>query len=254
MALNIHLIDFAGYLADEAALKTVPLFRNVNSETKADGTMVSAADRNAEDVMRKLIEINFPEHGIFAEEFGNVRTDAEYVWVLDPIDGTAAYLAGRPLFGTLIALLHNGVPVLGLLDQPIAKERWLAANDETKLGMKTIYTRRCESLSDAFFATTSPFLFKAEERPVIASITEKFAQTIYGGDCYNYGQLAQGNIDVVIESGLKPYDYLPLVKLVENAGGIMTDWEGNPLGLNSDGRVVACGDKNLHSKVLKLLA
>ena len=254
MTVDITLVDFAQYLADEAAKKTVPLFRNVSSETKADGTMVSKADREAEEVMRKLIEINFPEHGIFAEEFGNVRTDAEYVWVLDPIDGTAAFLAGRPLFGTLIGLLHNGEPVLGLLDQPISKDRWLAANDETKLGMKTLYSRRCDSLSDAFFATTSPFLFQREEVALVAAITEKCGQTIYGGDCYNYGQLAQGNLDLIIESGLKPYDYLPLVKLVQNAGGVMTDWQGNPLELNSDGRVVACGDKNLHSKVLKLLA
>jgi inositol-phosphate phosphatase/L-galactose 1-phosphate phosphatase/histidinol-phosphatase len=162
-------------------------------------------------------------------------------------------LAGRPTFGTLIALLHNGEPVLGLLDQPIAKERWLGAHDETKFGMNTLYTRACDSLSDAFFATTSPFLFAPEEKPLIAAITEKCGQTIYGGDCYNYAQLAHGNLDLIIESGLKPYDYLPLVKIVENAGGLMTDWNGDKLGLESDGKVLACGDKNLHGKVLKML-
>jgi len=253
MTLNTTLIDFAQYLADEAAKITNKYFRNVESETKADGTLVSNADRDVEEVMRKLIEINYPEHGIVAEEFENVRENAEYVWVLDPIDGTAAYLAGRPLFGTLVALLHNGEPVLGLLDQPITKERWLAANDETKYGMKTIFTRRCESLSEAFFATTSPFLFEDAELPAIASITEKCRQAIYGGDCYNYAQLAQGNIDIVIESGLKHCDYLPLVKIVENAGGVMTDWNGNKLGLDSTGKVLACGDKNLHAKLLKML-
>lgn len=254
MELDITLIDFAQYLADEAAKKTTPLFRNVNSELKADGSLVSDADREAEDVMRKLIAVNFPTHGVFAEEFPNTNTDAEYVWVLDPIDGTSSFLAGRPTFGTLIALLHHGEPVLGLIDQPIAKERWLGANDETKFGMKTLYSRKCDKVSDAFFATTSPFLFEQQDKPKIAELAEKCRQTIYGGDCYNYAQLAHGYVDVIVESGLKPFDYLPLVKVVENAGGIITDWNGNSLNLQSEGKVVACGDKNLHDKILNLLA
>lgn len=252
--LDIELIDFAQYLADEAAKKIAPLFRNVKSETKADGSLVSLADKAAEEVMRKLIEINYPEHGIIAEEFGNQNEDAEYVWVLDPIDGTSAFLAGRALFGTLIGLLHNGKPVLGLVNQPIAEERWVAANGKTKLGMKTLYSRECDSISAAFFATTSPNLFEDDEKPLIENIAQKCGQAIYGGDCYNYVQLAQGNLDVVIESGLKLHDFLPLVKIVENAGGIITDWEGVPLDLESDGRVIACGDVRLHGKILSLLS
>ena len=254
MELNTRLIDFAGYLADEAAKKTTPLFRNVTSETKTDGSLVSEADKEAEMVMRKLININFPDHGIIAEEFGNEKEDAEFVWVLDPIDGTSAFLAGRPIFGTLIGLLQNGAPVLGLIDQPIAKERWLAVNGETKLGMQPTYTRKCYSISDAFFATTSPDLFENDEKPKINNIAQKCGQVIYGGDCYNYAQLAQGNLDVVIESGLKTHDYIPLVRIVENAGGIITDWDGAPLNAESDGRVIACGDEALHRKMLALLA
>lgn len=252
--LDIRLIDFAQYLADEAAKKITPLFRNVAHETKADGSVVSDADREAEKVMRGLIAVNFPEHGIVAEEFGNENEEAEYVWVLDPIDGTAAFLAGRPTFGTLIGLLRNGAPVLGLMNQPISGERWVGANGETKMVMKELYTRRCDSIASAFFATTSPNLFADEEKPIIANIEQKCAQVIYGGDCYNYVQLAQGNLDVVIESGLKPHDYLPLVKIVENAGGVMTDWDGASLNLQSDGRVIACGDKRLHEKILTMLA
>jgi histidinol phosphatase-like enzyme (inositol monophosphatase family) len=252
--IDIRLIDFAQYLADEAAKKIIPLFRNVTHETKADGSMVSAADKDAEEVMRKLIKINFPEHGIVAEEFGNENEEAEFVWVLDPIDGTSAFLAGRPTFGTLIGLLQNGKPVLGLMNQPITQERWVAANDETKMLVKSLFTRKCDSLASAFFATTSPNLFSEEEKPIIRNIEQKCAQVIYGGDCYNYVQLAQGNLDIVIESGLKPHDYLPLVEIVENAGGMMTDWYGAGLNLQSDGRVVACGDKRIHEKILSLLA
>lgn len=254
MDLDIRFVDFAEYLADEAAQKIVPLFRNVSSETKADGSLVSAADKAAEEVMRKLIAMNFPEHGIIAEEFGNENETAEYVWVLDPIDGTSAFLAGRPLFGTLIGLLHNGEPVLGLIDQPVAEERWVSANGQTRFGMKQLQTRNCDSVSQAFFATTSPDLFADDEKKIVADIIMQCGQVIYGGDCYNYAQIAQGNLDVVIESGLKQHDYLPLVKIVENAGGIMTDWDGAPLNAESDGRVIACGDARLHSKILSMLA
>lgn len=253
MKIDFELSDFAQYLADEAAKKTAPLFRNVSHETKADGTVVSQADRDAEEVMRKLIAINFPEHAVFGEEFANDGKEAEFTWVLDPIDGTAAFLAGRPTFATLVALLHNGKPVLGLIDQPISGERWFAVNGETIFRNKPIYSRACRDVSEAFFATTSPFLFAENELAKIAQISAKTKQTIYGGDCYNYAQLAQGNIDVIVESGLKPYDYLAHVCIIENAGGVITDWHGNPLGLESDGKVVACGDKNLHEKLLKIL-
>ncbi|MDZ4277379.1 MAG: inositol monophosphatase family protein, partial [Erythrobacter sp.] len=177
-------------------------------------------------------------------------------WVLDPIDGTTSFIAGRPIFGTLIALLQDGWPVLGIIDQPIAGERWVGRiGQPTLFNGKPAQARPLMELSDAVLATTSPHLFTNEEADAFMAVAKQVAEKkiIYGGDCYNYGLVASGHIDVVIEAGLKLYDYAALVPVVEGAGGIMADWQGNPLDAASDGTVIALGDPARLEDVLEAM-
>lgn len=250
LALAVALADAAG-----AAIR--PLFRGAWShERKADRSFVTEADRAAEAAMRKLIEDTFPADGIIGEEYGTRNEGAGRQWVLDPIDGTASFIAGRPIFGTLIALLQGGWPVLGIIDQPIAGERWVGA-----IGRPTLFngqpaaTKPLKELSDAVLATTSPHLFTNEEADAFMSVAKTVAEKkiVFGGDCYNYGLVASGHIDVVIEAGLKLYDYAALVPVVEGAGGMMADWQGNPLDAGSDGTVIALGDPARLEDVLEAM-
>lgn len=252
--IDINLVDFAEFMADEVRKKTKPRFRGeFDVEQKPDDSPVTIADKEAEEEIRKLIAMNYPEHGVFGEEFDDKNLDAEYVWVIDPIDGTKSFIAGRPIFGTLIALLQNGEPLLGLIDQPILEERWFAHSGESKFNLQDIRTRKCEKLEDAFFACTSLAMFNTEETERVDKIRSTCKQQIWGGDCYNYGLLAMGNLDVIIESDMKPFDYMALVPIIKNAGGEITDWKGGELNLNSNGQVLACGDKELHKKIIELL-
>lgn len=252
--LDQRIIDFSEYLADEARKIINSYYRlQFSIESKADSTPVTEVDKAVEKVMRQLIDNNFPEHGIIGEEFGNERENAEYKWVIDPIDGTKSFITGRPLFGTLIALTKEEKPILGIIDQPILGERWIGANGVTKFNNTEVKTRECADLYNAYFATTSPFLFQAGDLAKIETITNRANCTIYGGDCYSYGQLAMGRIDLVIESGLKPYDFCALVPVITNAGGKITDWGGNEITLNSSGNILACGDAVLNEQILKLL-
>jgi histidinol phosphatase-like enzyme (inositol monophosphatase family) len=176
--------------------------------------------------------------------------------VLDPIDGTTSFIAGRPIFGTLIALLQDGWPVLGIIDQPIAGERWVGAiGQPTLFNGKPAATKPLKELSDAVLATTSPHLFTNEEADAFMSVAKTVAEKkiVFGGDCYNYGLVASGHIDVVIEAGLKLYDYAALVPVVEGAGGMMADWQGNPLDAGSDGTVIALGDPARLEDVLEAM-
>ena len=220
LTIDDRKIEFSEFLADEARKVLIPYYRKQFAvETKADATPVTQVDQDVEKVLRKLIQNNYPEHGVVGEEYGEERQNAEYTWVIDPIDGTKSFITGRPLFGTLIALVREQKPVLGLIDQPIISERWLGVNGVTKFNNEKISTRECGELRDAYFATTSPFLFAQSDLGKIEHITKTAKYTIYGGDCYSYGQLALGRLDVVIEAGLKPYDFCALVPVIENAGG-----------------------------------
>lgn len=250
LALALRLADLAG-----AAIR--PLFRGQwSEERKADRSFVTEADRAAEAAMRRLIEAEFPRDGIIGEEYGIRNEGAGRQWVLDPIDGTTSFIAGRPIFGTLIALLQDGWPVLGIIDQPIAGERWVGRiGQPTLFNGKPAQARPLKELSDAVLATTSPHLFTNEEVDAFMSVAKQVAEKkiIYGGDCYNYGLVASGHIDVVIEAGLKLYDYAALVPVVEGAGGIMADWQGNPLDAASDGTVIALGDPARLEDVLEAM-
>ena len=249
-------IDFARALADASGAAIRRHFRTPFSvEDKPDASPVTVADRDAERAMRDLIAAHYPGHGIVGEEFGNERPEADEVWVLDPIDGTRAFVAGKPIFGTLIALLRGGRPILGVIDQPVLGERWVgAAGRESRFRGETIRTRACSRLDRAILNTTSPDLFSGADRDAFRRLAGTVRGTTYGGDCYAYGLLASGHIDLVVEAGLKTYDFCALVPVVDGAGGRITDWNGAALGPRSDGRVIAAGDPLVHEKALEILA
>lgn len=242
-------------LADAAGAVQRRYFRSpVSVETKDDDSPVTVADREAEAAMRDLIAKVFPGHGIYGEEHGQERLDAEFVWVLDPIDGTKSFITGRPLFGTLIALAHAGQPVLGVIDQAILGERWLGvAGSGSSHNGRPVQVRPCPRLADAVLLTTSPDLFEPEESAAFTRVHERVRLPLYGGDCYGYGQLALGFVDLVIEAGLAPYDFMALTPVVEGAGGQLTDWQGRALDLRSSGQVIAAGDRRAGDAARSLL-
>ena len=249
-------LALAADLADAAGEAIRPYFRQpIRVDDKADLSPVTVADRAAETAMRRLIAARFPDHGIIGEEFGPEREDAPFVWVLDPIDGTKSFISGVPLFGTLIALTERGRPVLGIIDQPISRERWVgAAGRATTFNGNPVRCRPCASLSAATVFATSPDMFRGPDAAAFSRVAAAAKLVRFGADCYAYGLLAHGLIDLVIESSLKPYDFSAMVPVVEGAGGIATDWQGAPLSLASDGRVLVAGARNAHRQALALLA
>ena len=248
--------DFANQLADAAGAVIRPYFRSAHGlETKADASPVTLADREAEAAMRKLIEARFPDDAIIGEEYGVREGTSGRAWVLDPVDGTRAFITGRPIFGTLIALVMEGWPMLGVIDQPILGERWLGSvGQTTTLNGQPTTTRACRELKDALLATTSPALFGDDQLHAFEHLDGAVRSTVLGGDCYNYALLASGHIDIVVESGLKLYDFAALVPVVEGAGGRMCDWAGDPLHAGSQGDVIAAGDPARIEEILEALA
>ncbi len=250
-------IALAEALADAAGAIIRPYFHQpIAVDEKSDLTPVTIADRAAEAAMRALIEQRFPEHGIIGEEHGSTRAEAEHVWVLDPIDGTKSFISGIPLFGTLIALTRRGRPVLGIIDQPILRERWLGAEGRaTTLNGAPVRTRACTSLDRATLFSTAPeLMFQGADAAGFARLRAAVKLVRAGGDCYAYAQLANGFIDLVVEAQLKPYDYCALAPVIAGAGGTITDWQGRALDLAADGRVIACGDPALAAPTRALLA
>jgi inositol-phosphate phosphatase/L-galactose 1-phosphate phosphatase/histidinol-phosphatase len=242
-------VALAGALADVARPIIKGYFRTGTPVSdKADASPVTEADRAAEAAMRDTIKAAFPEHGILGEEFGPENSDADYVWVLDPIDGTKAFVTGKPLFGTLIALTRGGRPILGVIDQPILDERWLgAAGRVSTLNGAEISTRATSGIDAAWVYATSPDMFEGADADAFDRLANQVKHTLYGADCYAYGLLAAGHTDIVCEASLKPYDYCALVPIIEGAGGVITDWSGAPLTIASDGRVLAAGDGKIHA-------
>jgi inositol-phosphate phosphatase/L-galactose 1-phosphate phosphatase/histidinol-phosphatase len=249
-------LELAADLADAAGEAIRPYFRQpIRVDDKPDLSPVTAADRAAETAMRQLIAARLPDHGIIGEEFGREREDAAFVWVLDPIDGTKSFISGVPLFGTLIALTHHGHPILGIIDQPILRERWIGARDRaTTFNGNPVRTRPCAALAGATVFSTSPDMFKGAQVAAHARIAAAAKLVRFGADCYAYGLVALGFIDLVVEASNKPYDFCAMPPIVEGAGGIATDWQGAPLTLASDGRVLVAGDRRAHQQALQLLA
>jgi inositol-phosphate phosphatase/L-galactose 1-phosphate phosphatase/histidinol-phosphatase len=256
VAATDRFLALAADLADAAGEAIRPHFRqNLAVEDKPDLSPVTAADRAAETAMRHLIRAQFPEHGIIGEEYGAEREDAEFVWVLDPIDGTKSFISGVPLFGTLIALAQHGRPILGIIDQPILRERWIgAAGRATTFNGNPVRTRPCAELAVATVFSTSPDMFVGNDVAAHAKIAAAAKLVRYGADCYAYGVLALGFIDLVVEASNKPYDFCAMPPIVAGAGGVASDWQGRPLTLASDGRVLVAGDRRAHEQALALLA
>ncbi|MDA1089665.1 MAG: histidinol-phosphatase [Proteobacteria bacterium] len=255
-----RFIALAEQLAEAARNVVMPHFRTpLAIDAKADQSPVTIADKDAEVAMRGLIEATFPDHGIIGEEFPNVRTDAEFVWVLDPIDGTQSFVTGKPLFGTLIALLQNGRPILGVLDMPALNERWIGVHGQpTTFNGKPVTTRACESVEAAWLYATSPHMFKDAETSAYERLQKASWRAVYGAECMAYGLLANGYVDIVCEGTMDLHDYAPMVPIIEGAGGVITNWKGKPLaadmGAGDDGTVLAAGDKRIHAAALELLA
>jgi myo-inositol-1(or 4)-monophosphatase len=256
-------IDFTAFvdeLATASGETILPFFRTALSvEDKGrPGSFdpVTAADHAAETAMRTLIRRSFPDHGIIGEELGSERADAEFVWVLDPIDGTKSFISGMPAWGTLIALLRAGEPVFGMMNQPFTRERFSgdgrSAHYRGPPGARDLRVRPCPSLAEAVLFTTSPLLMNASDRAHFGRVEQAVRLSRYGGDCYAYCMLAAGHVDLVIETELKPYDVLPLVPIIAGAGGVVTSWEGGPP--NSGGRIIAAGDKRVHAEAMRVLA
>jgi histidinol phosphatase-like enzyme (inositol monophosphatase family) len=223
-------------------------------ETKADATPVTIADRTIETAMRELIERSEPGAAILGEEFGATPAGDGDLWVLDPIDGTGAFITGSPLFGTLIGLVAGGAAHLGVVEVSALGERWTAVRGGGAfLNGAPCRTSERKRLADASLGATSVLAFPPENREAFLRLAGRTALTRFGGDCYAYALVASGHLDLVVEAGLKPYDYLPLAPIVEEAGGCMTDWAGRPLGLASDGRVVAAASRALHAEALEVL-
>ena len=248
-------------MADAAGAAIRPYFRQpLAVESKADSSPVTVADRAAEQAIRAIIGSRRPQDGVVGEEFGSAGAEAEYVWVLDPIDGTKAFISGLPTFGTLIALLHEGRPVLGVIDQPVSGERWVGVTGEgadlrsaAGEAARPIRTRACESLGEASLFCTAREQFVGADGEAYTRLLERVGMSRYGLDCYAYAMLATGFVDLTVEAMLEPYDYLALAPVIEAAGGVMTDWAGAPLGLHSDGRVLAAGDARRHAEALSVL-
>lgn len=252
------LLAFAVELADASGARLRERFRaGLEVERKGDASPVTEADREVEALLRGRIAERWPDHGVHGEEHGVERPDAEHLWILDPIDGTRSFVTGNPLFGTLIALWRDGEPLLGVVDHPATGERWVGARGRPTTfrgaGRAEARVRSCAELARAAFCTTAPHFFRAGKRAVHDALHAACAETVYGGDCYLYGLLASGQIDLVVESGLALHDYAAPLAVVQGAGGTMTRWDGRPLGLDAPGDVAAAGDPRVHAAALEAI-
>jgi histidinol phosphatase-like enzyme (inositol monophosphatase family) len=242
-------LDFAHRLADASGEIVRRYYHEqVTISEKADKSPVTEADIAVEKAIRDMIAAAYPEHGIIGEELGKCNSDSAFQWVIDPIDGTKSFIARELVFTTLIALCYEGKPVVGVINQPILNERWAAVTGETKE-----HFNHSKSLSEAELSTTSSDYFTPKQAVLFSKLAEQVGSIILGGDAYAYGLLASGKRDLVVDAGMKVHDFCALVPVVEAAGGIITDWQGNPLTLSSDGTVLAAINKNLYAEALTIL-
>ena len=255
MSILDEFIEFADDLAETVRPFIIEAFeKGYDYEIKSDGSPVTEIDRAVEKIMRRKIKALYPSFGILGEEFGNENMDAEYIWVLDPIDGTKAFATGLPNFGSLIALCHNRIPVVGIIELPLEKRRLVGAKGRPTLSNgKQIRTRNCSSLKNAVVCACGPDSWGVEE-PKLADLREQSNWRVYDGGCAAYASLARGYIDVCVDATLDAFDFSALVPVIEGAGGSITDWQGEPLTLSSGKRVVASGIAQCHQDVLTILS
>ncbi len=253
------IVEFMHELCDTAAEQTLSRFRSgldVENKQSVGFDPVTLADRAAEAAIRTRVAQRFPDHGIIGEEDASHNAQAEFCWVIDPIDGTRAFIAGLPSWGTLIGLTRNGVPVAGIMDQPYIGERFFAADGEAWLqhgaSRKRLKTANTPRLGDAILMTTSPHIFSADETEFYRALEKSCRLARYGFDCYAYAMVAAGHIDLVVESGLKIYDIAPLIPIIETAGGVVTNWRGGSAA--KGGQVLAAANRQLHAEALQLLS
>jgi len=254
--LNDDFLALADKLADAAAAVSMRYFRTpIDIDAKPDASPVTIADKEAEDAMRALIEAAYPDHGIIGEERDNKNESAQYVWVLDPIDGTQSFVTGKPVFGTLIGLLKDAKPVLGVMDMPALKERWAGTvGQATTFNGDAVKVRACGTVAKAWLYATSPQMFGDADFPSFEALRKASWRAVYGAECMAYGLLANGLVDIVCEGTMDLHDYAPMVPIIEGAGGVITDWRGRALGIDGDGTVLAAGDAAVHAEALALLA
>ncbi|PZU90730.1 MAG: inositol monophosphatase [Chelatococcus sp.] len=223
-------------------------------EIKPDRSFVTALDARIERRFREMLADQFPTHGVLGEEEGPDNLGAEHVWVLDPIDGTAAFIAGLPVYGTLIALMQEGEPIIGIIDHPVTGDRWVGVK-----GSPTLFNggpcraRQCDSLGEAIMSASNPDFFGDDERPALDAMRERTAWRIWGGACMSFGLLASGRTDLALDTGLKLWDFAPCRPIIEGAGGVITDWEGQPITHKTGHRILAAGDAERHREMLHVV-
>jgi inositol-phosphate phosphatase / L-galactose 1-phosphate phosphatase / histidinol-phosphatase len=248
-------VTLAHQLADAASKITLAYFRTIlKIEDKPDESPVTRADRETEATLRRMINATFPTHGIIGEEYGTENEDAEFVWALDPIDGTVSFINGVPLFTTIVGLLKEGVPWFGLVDQPVLKDRWAGgAGSPTTLNGEPARVRECGNLNQASVYITTPDMFSSDELARVDRLGEAVKLRRFGGtDCYHYGMVASGWTDMVCEK-LSVYEYGAMVPIITNAGGVMTDWQGAALTGTKGRQVLASGDRRVHDAAIAVL-
>lgn len=248
-----EFIAFAHRLADRSGEVIRRYFRQRFAvESKADESPVTIADREAERTLRAMIADAYPDHGVIGEELGTHNDGSALTWIIDPIDGTGSFITGKPIFGTLIALWRDGKPLLGVIDQPVSGERWIGAvGHGTTLNGTAVHVRACGGLDEAFLDATDPRMF--EDTPAFETLRRQAARNRWGSDCYAYAMLASGHVDIVVERKLKLWDYATLVPIIEEAGGIISDWRGRPLRPGAAGDVLAAGDVRVHQQARDIL-
>lgn len=250
-----EFLAFAHSLADRARLVMAECLSGpISFETKGDQSPVTVVDQAIERALREMIAQRYPGHGILGEEYDSEKLDAEYVWVIDPIDGTKAFITGIPVFGTLIALTRGGYPIIGIIDHPATDDRWAGAEGQQSTHNGTpISVRDCGSLGEAIVTNSSPEMLDPYESAAFERVKAATKWRVYGGSCYVYGRLAMGRIDVSVDSGLDPFDYCALDAVIRGAGGVITDWAGERLSIRSGHRVLAAGSAKLHEELIKIL-
>ncbi len=224
------------------------------AESKPDRTFVTAMDRAIEQRLREEIGRRFPDHGVWGEEFGRTNPDAEFQWVIDPIDGTAQFIAGIPVYSTLIALSQGDIPIIGAMDFPATDERWTGCIGRPSLhNDKPCHVRQCANLGSAVMSTSSPDFYSEIERPALDALRDQTRWRIYGGAAMSYARLAGGRTDLACDTGFQVYDFAAMRPIIEGAGGIITDWDGKPLTLTSQHRLVAAGSVSIHTAALEVI-
>ena len=256
-AVYKEYLDFANILAEASGAILYNHFKTPFSiAQKTDLSPVTQIDIEVETRIRSMIAGRYPDHGIVGEELGNIREDAQYIWVIDPIDGTKSFIAGYPIFVTLISLLHNGKPIIGVVNQPILRERWAAISGQPTLCNNSALRplKNNHTLAQSTIATTSTDYFTPDQAAKFAKLKGSAMGSILGGDGYAYAMLVSGMLDIVLDAGMKPYDFCALAPIIEGVGGKITDWAGNPLTLSSDGSVIAAANAELHVEALRFLS